>query len=150
MDRGAWQACSPWGYRVRHDWACMQWNGNKTILSCHLVAVRQKKKNQDKSKDHLGHCIHPSQTSGGKRGVFLFPRVFGVSSGGWRSSIRDRRGATAPSTAFNSVQSLSRVQLFATPRTAERQASRSITNSRSLLKLMSIKSTVLPSCNADT
>ena len=37
------------------------------------------------------------------------------------------------------VQSLSRVQLFATPWTAARQASLSITSSRSLLKLMSIK-----------
>ena len=39
----------------------------------------------------------------------------------------------------SSVQSLSRVQLFATPRTAARQASLSITNSRSLLKLTSIE-----------
>ena len=43
----------------------------------------------------------------------------------------------------SSVQSLSRVQLFATPRTAARQASFSITNSRSLLKLMSIESVML-------
>ena len=43
-----------------------------------------------------------------------------------------------------SVQSLSRVQLFATPWTAARQASLSITNSRSLPKLMSIES-VMPS-----
>ena len=42
------------------------------------------------------------------------------------------------------VQSLSRVQLFATPWTAAHQASLSITNSQSLLKLMSIKS-VMPS-----
>ena len=42
-----------------------------------------------------------------------------------------------------SVQ-FSRVWLFATPRTAARQASLSITNSRTLLKLMSIKS-VIPS-----
>jgi len=45
---------------------------------------------------------------------------------------------------FSSVQSLSRVQLFATPWTAACQASLSITNSRSWLKLMSIKS-VMPS-----
>ena len=45
---------------------------------------------------------------------------------------------------FTSVQSLSRVQLFATPGTAARQASLSITNSWSLLKLMSIDS-VMPS-----
>ena len=45
---------------------------------------------------------------------------------------------------FGSVQSLSCVQLFATPWTAARQASLSITNSWSLLKLMSIES-VMPS-----
>ena len=42
------------------------------------------------------------------------------------------------------VRSLSRVRLFATPWTAARQASLSITNSQSLLKLMSIES-VMPS-----
>ena len=45
---------------------------------------------------------------------------------------------------FSSVQSLSRVQLFATPWAAACQASLSITNSGSLLKLMSIES-VMPS-----
>ena len=45
---------------------------------------------------------------------------------------------------FSSVQSLSHVRLFATPWTAARQASLSITNSRSLPKLMSTKS-VMPS-----
>ena len=39
---------------------------------------------------------------------------------------------------FQSVQSLSRVQLFATPRTALQQVSLSITTSQSLLKLRSI------------
>ena len=46
--------------------------------------------------------------------------------------------------SIRSIQSLSCVQLFATPRTAARQASLSITNSQSLLKLMSIES-VMPS-----
>ena len=45
---------------------------------------------------------------------------------------------------FSSVQSLSRVWLFVTPWTAVRQASLSITNSQSLLKLMSIE-LVMPS-----
>ena len=45
---------------------------------------------------------------------------------------------------FSSVQPLSRVRLFATPWTAACQASLSITNSRSLPKLMSIES-VMPS-----
>ena len=43
-----------------------------------------------------------------------------------------------------SIQSLSHVRLFATPWTAECQTSLSITNSQSLLKLMSIES-VMPS-----
>ena len=41
---------------------------------------------------------------------------------------------------FSSVQPLSHVQLFVTPWTAARQASLSITNSWSVLKLMSIES----------
>ena len=47
-------------------------------------------------------------------------------------------------TCFSSVQSLSRVQLFATPWIAARQTSLSFTSSRSLLKLMPIES-VMPS-----
>jgi len=45
---------------------------------------------------------------------------------------------------FSSAQSLNHVQLFATPWTAAHQASLSITNSQSLLKLMSI-ALVMPS-----
>ena len=49
-----------------------------------------------------------------------------------------------PGLLFSLVQSLSRVQLFMTPGTTAHQASLSITNSRSLLKLMCIES-VMPS-----
>ena len=49
-----------------------------------------------------------------------------------------------PTGKFSSVQLLSCVQLFATPWTAARQASLSITNSWSLPKLMSVES-VMPS-----
>ena len=45
---------------------------------------------------------------------------------------------------FSSVQSLSRVQLFATPQTAACQVSLSITNSWSLSKLMSIEPVMPP------
>ena len=45
---------------------------------------------------------------------------------------------------FSSVQPFNHIQLFATPWTAACQASLSITNSRSLLKLMSVES-VMPS-----
>ena len=49
-----------------------------------------------------------------------------------------------PSVQFSSVQSLSRVRLFVTPWIAARQASLSITNSQSSLRLTSIES-VMPS-----
>ena len=49
-----------------------------------------------------------------------------------------------PDSQFSSVQSLSHVQLFATSWTVARQAYLSITNSQSLLKIMSIQS-VMPS-----
>ena len=49
-----------------------------------------------------------------------------------------------PHLQFSSVQSLSRVRLFATPWIAARQASLSISNSQSSLRLMSIES-VMPS-----
>ena len=52
--------------------------------------------------------------------------------------------AGKPIWLFSSVQSLSRVQLFGTPRIAARQASLSITNSRSSPKRMSIN-LVMPS-----
>ena len=45
---------------------------------------------------------------------------------------------------FSSVELLSHVQLFVTPWTAARQASLCITNSRSLLKLISIESVMSP------
>ena len=47
-------------------------------------------------------------------------------------------------TQFSSAQSLSHVQLFASPWTAACQASLSITNSQSLFKLMSVE-LVMPS-----
>ena len=54
------------------------------------------------------------------------------------------RGSNYLSFSISSVQPLSRVRLFATPWIAARQASLSITNSCSLLKLMPIK-LVMPS-----
>ena len=51
-----------------------------------------------------------------------------------------RNEPSLPSIQFSSVQLLSRVQFFATPWIAAHQASLFITSSRSLLKLMAIKS----------
>ena len=61
----------------------------------------------------------------------------------WRGQcwLRSSRGS---GNGFNSVQLLSHVRLFATPWTAAHQACMSITNSQSLLKLISIK-LVMPS-----
>ena len=50
------------------------------------------------------------------------------------------------SAQFSSVHLLSHVQLFATPWSAARQASLSITNSPSILKLMSIESVMPSNC----
>ena len=61
-----------------------------------------------------------------------------------KTSVLSTQFCYKPKTAFISVQSLSRVQLFATPWTAARQASLSITNSWSSRKLTSIES-VMPS-----
>ena len=56
-----------------------------------------------------------------------------------RSHTRDRPDHRS-SVQFSSVQSLSHIRLFATPWTTACQASLFITNSHSLLKLMSIES----------
>ena len=69
----------------------------------------------------LGHRVRPELRSRGLRGNARWDRI-----------------------QFSSVQSLSCVQLFATPWIAAHQASLSITNSQSLLKLMSIE-LVMPS-----
>ena len=65
----------------------------------------------------------------------------------YRQMKQDRKPRNKPmhlSVQFSSVQSLSHVRLFVTPWIAARQASLSTTNSRSLLRFMSIKS-VMPS-----
>ena len=56
----------------------------------------------------------------------------------WQDIFKVLKGKNLQPT-FSSVQSLRRVRLFATPWTAAHQASLSITNSQSLLKLMSIE-----------
>ena len=79
--------------------------------------------------------------------VFLHPQSQRYSS--FRSHFHSAFVVILPSLTLilwplSSVQSLSHVQLFATPWTEACQASLSITNSRSLLKQMSVES-VMPS-----
>ena len=67
-------------------------------------------------------------------------------AGWWEAAVQQRKpslvlcddleGWDEGTEEGHSVQSLSRVQLFATPWTAARQASLPITNSQSLLKLI--------------
>ena len=59
--------------------------------------------------------------------------------GSWAQSSSVLPISWSKGNRLHSVQSLSRVQLFATPWTAAHQDSLSFTNSRSLLKLMSIE-----------
>ena len=63
---------------------------------------------------------------------------------GWKSRLGVGRLMSFWARQFSSVQSLSHVRLFATAWITARQASLSITDSRSLLKLMPIES-VMPS-----
>ena len=73
--------------------------------------------------------------------TFLYcPKMYHVSFNGFLNVLTNPR-------ITQSVQSLSRVQLFVILWTAACQASLSSTNSRSLLKLMSIKS-VMPSISS--
>ena len=65
----------------------------------------------------------------------------------WRTTVHRLENSWTSdevTSQFSSIQSLSRVQLFETPWTAAHQASLSITNSWSLLKLLSTES-VIPS-----
>ena len=57
----------------------------------------------------------------------------------WYTSVENNRHFSKEMSLFSPIQPLSRVRLFATPWTAAHQASLSITNSQSLLKLMSIE-----------
>ena len=65
-----------------------------------------------------------------------------ISPGSWKS-LAELEQIQEVKPQFSSVQSLSRVRLFATPWIAAHQASLSITNSRSSLRLTSIES-VMP------
>ena len=97
---------------------------------------------KDRQKPHIGACHKLDAQKGMTRMVafLVYPRLSAFSNlKYWRASM-----SPWSYSSLSSVQLLSRVQLFATPWTAARQASPSITNSWSLPKLMSIK-LVMPS-----
>ena len=111
----------------------------KDFCSCSESFYGKKKKNPLKHRldFHIIHFpSHPGSHLTLSLGIPWQSSHCQVPGFGW--------GTKTPLVQFSSVQSLSRVQLFATPWTAVCQASLSITNSQSLLKLMSIEP-VMPS-----
>ena len=104
-------------------------------------------KNFKLKKNVLRFCVRDSLQD--KFGQSLFGKKFKphcqmAFSSIWEVILSIERDPIADVQSIRSVQSLSRVQLFVTPWNVAHQASLSITNSRSLLKLKSIES-VMPS-----
>ena len=94
------------------------------------------------------NCLAPKR----KEGYFMFPLSLVLCSSHSSPKVAlspklkfsSQELASVPVHTFSSVQSLSQVLLFVTPLIEECQASLSITNTQSSLKLMSIES-VMPS-----
>ena len=88
---------------------------------------------------HMGTSEHPSHCGRDKSNCTQNPvrATHGVKQGAQETA------ATVAHEHRQAVPSLGRVRLFVTPWTAARQAALSITNSQSLLKLMSMES-VMP------
>ena len=80
-------------------------------------------------------CQRGIELGGGPNSVIKEHHTIHQWNEGWRELLKKGMGP--------SVQSVSQVRLFATPRTAACQASLSINNSRCLLKLMSIELVML-------
>ena len=83
------------------------------------------------------YCFEIEESIGVTEGKYLEPDIWGL---GFFAFVFQKTGNFMIAVQFNSVQLLSRVRLFATRWIAARQASLSITNSQSLLRLMSIES----------
>ena len=66
-----------------------------------------------------------------------------MDRGAWQATVHRVAKSWTRLSDFTSLQWLSNALIFVTPRTAARQTCLSITNSRSLLKLMSIESVIL-------
>ena len=147
MDRGAWQATVHGVVRVGHDLATKH-----TILIIHLM--------HPQSLSHVHLFATPWTTAHQAPLSMGFPRQEywsglplpspgDLSNPGllhWQEASLPVSHQRSPIhlVQLSSVQSLSHVQFFATPWTAACQASLFITNSWSLLRLMSIES-VMPS-----
>ena len=107
--------------RDRHGWVINTTQGIIYVLTKEMSDMQNSKKQFVSSLWHTMHCSNLV--------LWLF----------YVTAITNHKDILS----FSSVQSLSRVRLFATPWIAARQASLSITNSQSSLRLMSIES-VMP------
>jgi len=115
----------------------------KTTMGNHHIPIRMAAI-QNKQTENNRCCQGCGET-----GTLLhcwgeYSAAFTESSTMVPQKIKNRITIWSSNSILSSVQSLSRVQLFATPWIATRQASLSLTNSRSSLRLMSIES-VMPS-----
>ena len=125
-------------YKVGDQWA----KGNKRLKNSLSESTRERWESDCEIKEKLQQDL-PFQA---RRSGLLCCLIIVLGCFGWleepNHSGSDSRVLSTAS--LSSLQSLSHVQLFATPWTTSHQASLSITNSRSLLKLMSVES-VMPS-----
>ena len=100
------------------------------------------KANRVLSREHAGHSKTLFPTTQ-ETTLYMDIARWSILKSDWLFSLQPKMETLYSESAISSVQSLSCVQLFATPWTAAPHASLFITNSRSLLKLMSIES-VMP------
>ena len=150
MDRGAWQGTA---HGVTNSWTQLRdftfirypdmkarpRYYKKRYLQTNKSYKDMMQKSLAKHRDTSFHCTSTYCTS-----LICFYKSKVCGNRAWSNSM----GINFPTAfshfvflcQFSSVQSLSHVRLFATPWIAVRQASLSITNSWSLLKLMSFES----------
>jgi len=116
-----------------HSWFTSSYSRNEhNLIKC--LQSNVKKKRSKEIRTHPIECTRPFTYALGCKVFYLFCCVLAPwAVVAWIRSVQ-----------FSSVQSLSRVWPFMTPWIAARQASLSITNSRSSPKLMCIES-VMPS-----
>ena len=126
--RWAWGCCFSW---ASASLACTQSSDSSFIRGWQCTATSEGHVGGVNDLEEVGMCGTCARSS---MGPFPSLHLWACShQTSWKAGVQ-----------FSSVQSLSRVRLFATPWTAARQASLSITSSQSSPKPMSIES-VMPS-----
>ena len=151
-----WQTCLESVYPEGLIWmkvkACsvnlLSWSSALTTLTLSCSSGQEKEQGSDVPGWTPGSAFRSSETLRQLLNVSEF-QFLNLSNSinkslAWENNNINNNTSLLGCIQFSSVQSLSHVQLFASPWTAVRQASLSITNSQSLPKLMSIES-VMPS-----